>query len=444
MQCSNCHSELKVKNAFEYVGRFWCEPCMSKLHANPTEDELYKKYVSNYRSENIPDRYNQINLMDELNNPDIDHYISISNRTDGKTFNYIGFLLNMAIDYEMGISFFSRNMMLRLSYQELIEEIIEKSPRLNRGDFSFVRNQYYITLNYNSRAIAIISDLNNATELKYFSSYIKNFPIMVYDEFLALETDYLTDEWERLKTIYESIDRVNDRKLIGKPKIIYLGNAVNFESPILHGLKIFNILERHPINTGKVYQYEYNVYLEMNRNDNANKQRNMRAFDSKGDAMSTAQFQTNSHNIATDSDRLHIKKNPRTIYVKLVKDFLKIWFNADTMHIILSIESRVEEKYQYNMQLKDNRSDSTFLKESYYDESNIKKIDKGAYLFENNYSKNTIASDAHTLNYLKINRLIRESLRFDNAIVEMDSKEQQFRENYIEQSKKGLMKKFWG
>ena len=212
---------------------------------NPTPEQKYQKFLDNFRKKHIPERYNQVKLLDELNNPDIDHFISISNRTDGKSFNYIHALLNIAIEYDIGISFYSRNMMLRVSYQQLIEEIIEMSTLFDRKDFNFIRQQYYVTLNYKDKTIALISDLNNATELKYYSSYLKKFPIMVYDEFLALETDYLPDEWQRLKTIYQSIDRVETYPLIHKPKIFYLGNAVNFESPILHGLKIFNILENH-------------------------------------------------------------------------------------------------------------------------------------------------------------------------------------------------------
>lgn len=410
-----------------------------------TQDQKFKKYLHDFRKKYIPERYNQIKLLNELNNPDIDHFISISNRTDGKSFNYIHALLNIAIDYDIGISFFSRNMMLRISYQQLISEIIDdESTDFNRKDFNFIRQQYYVTLNYKDKTIALISDLNNATELKYFSNYLKKFPIMVYDEFIALEDDYLSDEWNRLKTIYQSIDRLEDYPLIYKPKIFYFGNAENFESPILHGLRIFNILENHKINTAKIYHYEFNVMLEMNRNDNANEQRNTRAFGSGQDSMTTAQFETNDHNIATDNDRYGIKRNPRTIYVKLKKDYLKIWFNRDTLDIILSVESRINEPYQYNMQLKDNREDSVYLNESYFDDNHIKKIDKGAYLFENNFSKNYITSDFYDLNRLKINKLIREFLRSDNDQQEIEYKEKQFQENYIEQTKKGLMKKLWG
>src|SRR5699024_4141649 len=322
---------------------------------NPTDDQIFKKYLQEFRKNHIPDKYNQVKLLDELNNPEIDHFISISNRTDGKSINYVHALLKIAIDYDLGLSFFSRNMMLRASYQELINDIIEISTIFDRRDFNFIRSQYYVSLNYKDRTIAIISDLNNASELKYFSNYLKKFPILVYDEFLTLQTDYLADEWQRLKTIYESIDRIEEYPLIKKSKIFYFGNALNFESPILHGLKIFNILEKHPINQAKIYKYDFNIMLEINRNENANERRNTRAFGSDNDSMTTAQFETNDYNIATEDDRNHIKVNPRFIYIKLKDDYLKVWFNKDSLNIILSIQSSITEPYLYNMQLKDNK-----------------------------------------------------------------------------------------
>lgn len=415
-----------------------------KSFINPTEDEKYKKMIKSFRKNHVPEQYNQIKLLDELNNPDIDHFISISNRTDGKSINYVHALLYIAIEYDLGLTFLSRNMMLRTSYQELINDIIEISTIFDRRDFNFIRTQYYVSLNYKDQTIAVISDLNNASELKYFSNYLKKFPIIIYDEFLTLQTEYLSDEWVRLKTIYESIDRIEKYPLIHKPKIFYFGNAVNFESPILHGLKIFNILENHPMNEAKIYQYEFNVMLEINRNENANVRRNTRAFGSEDDSMTTAQFETNDHNIADDSDREHIKHNPRFIYIKLKSDYLKIWFNRDTLHVILSIESFIEHDYQYNMQLKDNKEGSIYLNETYFDEDHIKRLDRGDYLFENNFSKNYITTDFQGLNELKINKIIREQLRKDDPTKEYLSKEKQFKENYIEQTKKGLMNKLWG
>src|SRR5699024_8067769 len=270
-------------------------------------------------------------------------------------------------------------------------------------------------------------------------------PIMIYDEFLALEGDYLPDEWERLKTIYQSIDRVEKYPLIHKPKIFYLGNAVNFNSPILHGLEMFNILEKHPMNEAKIYyRKEKPFMLEIRRNDNQNEIRNTRAFGSDNDSMTTGQFETNDFNIATDDDRNHIKRNPRYIYIKLKSDYLKIWFNPDTLNIILSIESNINDPYLYNMQLKDNKEHSTYLNQKYFDDDHVKRIDKGAYKFDNNFSKNYITTDFYDLNRLKINKIIREFLRNDDREKEIESKEKQFKENYIEQTKKGLMSKLWG
>src|SRR5699024_6991168 len=186
------------------------------------------------------------------------------------------------------------------------------------------------------------------------------------------------------------------------------------------------------------------VMLEINRNENANERRNTRAFGSGNDSMTTAQFETNDFNIATDNDRKNTISNPRFIYIKLKNYYLKIWFNRDTLDVILSIESVIEHSYHYNMQLKDNKEQSIFLNHNYFDDDHIKKIDRGAYLFENNFSKNYITTDFHDLNRLKINKVIREFLRNDDKLKEIESKEKQFKENYIEQTKKGLMSKLWG
>lgn len=411
---------------------------------NPTEEQRYKKLIETFRENHIPEKYNQVKLLDELNNPEIDHYMSISNRTDGKSINYIHTLLYIAYEYDLGLTLITRNMMLRASYQDLIEDIIEISDIFDRSDITFIRSQYYVRVDYKGRNLAIITDLNNATELKNFSNFLKKYPIIVYDEFIALETDYLPDEWQRLKTIYESIDRIEEYPLIKKPKLFYLGNAVNFDSPILHGLKIFNILENHPMNTARIYKYDFNVMLEINRNENANETRNTRAFGGGDDAMSTARFESNSHNVATDNDRNHVKHNPRVIYVKVKNDYIKIWFNADTLNTIISVEHSIDDIYQYNLLLKDNRESSQFLNGKYFDENHIKRIDRGDYLFDNKFSKDYITSDFNGLNELRINKLIRETLRKDNESIEVISKERQFKENYIEKTKRGLMRKLWG
>ena len=144
--------------------------------------------------------------------------------------------------------------------------------------------------------------MNNATDLKYHSATLKYFPIIIYDEFLALEGDYLTDEWEKLKTIYQSIDRNKDEiPFITHPKIFLLGNAVNFSSPILANLDIFNYLQNHKINTTRQYN---NILIELRKNKNVNDKKNLRAFDSSNDAMTTAEFNFNDYQLTSPNDCL--------------------------------------------------------------------------------------------------------------------------------------------
>ncbi len=191
----------------------------------------YNKYVNDFRKKYVPDKYNQISLVDELMNEDIDHYISISNRSDGKSFNYIQFFIKFAIDYGVKFMLISRNYTVRDSYQELMQRVIDKSDAFDNQQFGFINSQYYRALIHQKQRIAIITDLNSATNLKYLSNFLADYPIIIYDEFLAIEGDYLTDEWTRLETIYSSVDRNEDIPFIHFPKLFYLGNAVNFSSP---------------------------------------------------------------------------------------------------------------------------------------------------------------------------------------------------------------------
>ena len=89
------------------------------------KEKNYQAYIDQFRAKNIPDRYNQVQLLDELNNPEIDHFISISSRTDGKSINYIHALLDIAVKFDLGILFLTRNWKLRISYQTLLDEIFQ-------------------------------------------------------------------------------------------------------------------------------------------------------------------------------------------------------------------------------------------------------------------------------------------------------------------------------
>lgn len=386
----------------------------------------------------IPDEYNQIKLANELMNKDLDFYISISNRSDGKSFNYVGFFIKLAIEKGIGFMLVSRHFTLRYAYQELVDEIVSEMKGVNFNHIFYEKNDDYIKIGYKDDYIGIITDLNNATDLKYHSATLKYFPIIIYDEFLALEGDYLTDEWEKLKTIYQSVDRNKDEiAYISHPKIFLLGNAVNFSSPILANLDIFKWLQNHKINTTRQYN---NILIELRKNDNVNNKKNLRAFDSSNDAMTTTQFNFNDYQLTSDNDMQYIQKNGDFFFIKTEFGYLKIIFNVNDLRTNIKFTPYVEN-YQFCTQIDDVKNDVIYLDEKYYDyEKNFKQYyKKGSFItFDNAYTKSFVL-DNDDLIALRIKKVIKRYFK-TRQTTEPDI-DKIYENNYIERSKRAILKR---
>lgn len=402
-----------------------------------TEVKEFQNLLEKHRR-TIPDEYNKIELCNELMNKDLDFYISISNRSDGKSFNYVGFFIKMAIEKGIGFMLVSRHFTLRYAYQELVDEIVDNMKGLNFNHIFYEKNDDYIKIGYKEDFIGIITDLNNATDLKYHSATLKYFPIIIYDEFLALEGDYLSDEWEKLKTIYQSIDRNKDEiPFITHPKIFLLGNAVNFSSPILANLDIFNYLQNHKINT--VRQYD-NILIELRKNDNVNNKKNLRAFDSTNDAMTTAQFNFNDYQLTNSNDMKYIQKNSDFFYIKTDLGYLKIIFNVNDLRTDIKFVPYVEN-YQFCTEIDDVKSDVIFLDERYYDYDNHHKqyYKKGSFItFDNAYSKQFVL-DNPDLIALRIKKVIKRY--FKTRQTTEPNIEKIYEDNYIQRTKRAILNK---
>lgn len=401
------------------------------------EVQEYQTLLEKHRH-TIPDEYNQIKLANELMNKDLDFYISISNRSDGKSFNYVGFFIKLAIEKGIGFMLVSRHFTLRYAYQELVDEIVSEMKGVNFNHIFYEKNDDYIKIGYKEDYIGIITDLNNATDLKYHSATLKYFPIIIYDEFLALEGDYLTDEWEKLKTIYQSVDRNKDEiPFISHPKIFLLGNAVNFSSPILANLDIFKWLQNHKINTTRQYD---NILIELRKNDNVNNKKNLRAFDSENDAMTTAEFNFNDYQLTSNNDMQIIQKNSDFFHIKTEFGFLKIIFNCSNLRTDIKFAPYVEY-YQFCTQIDDVKKDVIYLDEKYYDyEKHFKQYyKKGSFItFDNAYTKSFVL-DNDDLIALRIKKVIKRYLKFNQT--DQPDVDKIYEDNYIERSKRAILKK---
>ncbi|HHW6703713.1 TPA: hypothetical protein ACU2UC_002739 [Staphylococcus aureus] len=401
----------------------------------------YQNAVNHVRKK-IPDNYNQIALVDELMNPDIDFYISISNRSDGKSFNYVSFFIYLAMKLDIKFTLISRHYTLRDAYRDFIEKIIDENPLFKSKRVTFRSARDYLAIIYQDKEIGVITDLNSATDLKYHSNFLKDFPIIIYDEFLALEDDYLSDEWDKLKTIYESIDRKHGNvDYIGFPKIFLLGNAVNFSSPILSNLNIYNLLHKHKMNTSRLYN---NIYLEMRRNDYVNEKRNTRAFNSNEDAMTTGEFEFNEYNLADENLRNHINQNGDFFYIKTDDKYIKVMYNVTTFMTNIIVVPYTKQ-YEFCTKIRDIDNHVTYLRDDMFYKENMERYyyNPSNLHFDNAYSKNYVVDNDNYL-YLDMNKIIKFHIKKEmiKNTSEFERKEKQFEDNYIENTKKYLMRQY--
>lgn len=363
--------------------------------------EAYAETLARYKQQYLPPQYNQLELLDELCNDSIDHYISITTRGDGKSFNYISAVGYLCYHLNMGCLILVRHWALQDKMRELIEDIIATVHWIDPNELRFKSNSDYITIYLGDKPVFLIADLNNASDLKQSSNVLKNFPIILYDEFLALESDYVQDEYQKMATIYKSIDRIPDRKYIKSPKIIYLGNPVNFSSPLLPALNIYNHLQTHEINT--IQQYG-NILLEMRRNDQRNDGKNIRAFPDPNDSDVTGEFKFSNYRLVTP-DQYNKEFNKG--------QFIKIRINADLMltvlrksDIILSVE-RADNNEDYCMNLNDETEDRTYIQERFYSDNFHKRYKKGLFKYKDAFSKQYISED-DTLQSINFYRLFKK------------------------------------
>lgn len=367
---------------------------LEKLDEKKHKKEVakFEKELKKYKKKYLPPQYNQLELLDHLCDTDLDFYLSITNRGDGKSFNYPSALLYLSYYLDIGVTFVVRHYTLQQRIKELIEEILITLNWFDPSQLWFRNTDDYVTVGIAEKEIAIITDLNNASDLKFSSQVLKYFPIILYDEFLALSKDYIPNEFEKLQMIYRSIDRLADRPYIVFPKIILLGNPVNFESPILPNLKLYNALQNQPINTIQKYQ---NKILELRRNDNVNETKNMRAFDDEEDANVSGQFNFSKYLLVSENE--YAKTEIDAQYARIdLGDNKSLYFISNNGIEILSIETcNGTEKYCLN--LRDETESKEFLTEKFYSKRFKKYYEKNVFLFKDSFSKSYIQQDENLM-----------------------------------------------
>lgn len=338
----------------------------------------------------IPPKYNQLEFMKYLDDPDVDMLVSITTRGDGKTYNVLRALALLHDSLDFCTLIVTRHSELKSAMITQIRDIYYNDSQLDNKGVNVMFDLNLCQIYYHDVLAFLIVDLNNADDLKYYRAMLKKCNIALYDEFLSIGGDYASNEYKKFKTIFETMDSdvtpamefTNNLR-----KVILLANPVDWSSEFLARYNLYKALETQPINT---VQKHGNIVLERRRNNEAQETKNNRLFDD--DESVTGEFKFNNWNL----------KEPRTTTIPtIIKTTDRYIYMYVENKPILSVKP-IADQYSFNTDLADNKNESIYLKKSYYKENFYKKYTKGYFYFENAFSKEYILQNYPTLDFIKI------------------------------------------
>lgn len=389
-------------------------------------DKKLKQKIDKYIIEQRkiqPEKYNQFELLDFLTNEEVDLMISISNRTDGKTYGYIKTLLKLNQKFDLTFFIVARHYTLRKAYLSAVFEIITHEEIFNMGEITFLSNDEFIeVVDKKGRTICGISDLNAATDIKSWATKLRDYDCIVYDEFIALEHEYLSHEIPSMKVIYETIDRPSQKRLLPIPKMLLLGNAINFSSPFISYYDLFHDIEKMDMNTLKVIPRTTSdgdvlkIAMELRRNEHANKSKNSRLFNLGGNNYAiSGKFDTNDYLVCHDFP------DETFIIFKYDEKYIKCYYNGKKC--VLNVLD-YSEHYDYCNRIKDIKKDVKFLNENYFDPEHIHKMyNTDIIMYANTFSLNYI-SDNPDLQLIVYEEIVSEIMYHPSHL--QDMKKQKF------------------
>lgn len=361
----------------------------------------------------IPEKYNQLEFMNYLDDEDVDMLISITTRGDGKTYNVLRALALLHDSLKFCTLIITRHSELKQAMITQIRDIYYNDKTLDNKSVNVMYDLNLCQIYYHDELTFLIVDLNNADDLKYYRAMLKKCNVALYDEFLSVGGDYAPNEYIKFKTIFETMDsgETDAMKYTNHlRKVILLANPVDWSSEFLARYNLYKALETQPINT---VQKHGNIVLERRRNNKAQATKNNRLFDE--DESVTGEFKYNSWQLKepkTTTLPIIIKTSDRYIYM-YVED-----------KPILSVKA-IADAYAFNTDLADNKNDSIYLKASYYKDNFYKKYTKDFFYFENAFSKEYILQNYPTLDFIKI---IKQSSNYEptTAMIDKQLKQDDF------------------
>lgn len=401
----------------------------------PNEKKKIEKYLKK-KIDRTPEQFYQAHgllkaILDDKNYL----HINVSNRRDGKSFTTTDILSDLMIKFGFKVCFLAHDERSRVSYFNQMIKVFKEGDNDFKEEFLEYRNiqRWYLNVYYQSEHIATIIDYSEIESLKNESAFLSMFDFIFYDEFIMSSYRYLRTEYIDLKTLFKSINRPNKTRKNKLPKILLAGNAVNFDSPILSGFDLLNLLETQELNTSKQYHRKsVNLIIEKHKNEHSNVAEENDIFpDEAEDPNALGDFVFNNYNIKEKSPLMEC------LVIDLNDSYLYVYYTKDMKNILYELKGYSKTA---DFCISKNNEDETtmYLTTQFFGLPS--KFEKLPITYVNSYTKTFVTADS-MIQSLKIFKVI--SYHMHNLKKLHEPTDEEYNENIIQsRARYNLSKEF--
>lgn len=197
------------------------------------------------------------------NKPEL--YICVGNRTAGKTVFFNNYLYGKFLTHKIR----QIGIIVRYKYEleSIVEQFFDPIQFLHPQDTmeaGKINPMGYCSLMQGDRVVGYGLCLNSADKIKKVSNLFNAVDAMIWDEFQSSVGDYLTDEYNKLMIVHDSVARGGGEKHRRVP-IYCLSNALTLLNPLFGGTDIALRLKKDTkFLRGDGYVMEQNINKDSN------------------------------------------------------------------------------------------------------------------------------------------------------------------------------------
>lgn len=366
-------------------------------------DKLRKKVEKLFEEliENTPERFYQAHGLKAAILDDINYiHMNVSNRRDGKSFTTTYILTLLALKLGFKLLFLATDERSQISYFNQMAKVLRETDTKYKEEYLEYRTikRWYINIYYQSEHIATVIDFSEIESLKNESAFLSQFDILFYDEFIKSPYRYHRQEYYLIKMLYKSMNRPNKLRKLKLPKLLFAGNPTNFDSPVLAGFDLLNLIETQPLNTCETYHRNtVNLIIEKHKNEQANvKEENDMFPDENEDPNSSGDFVFNNYNIEKKSSLMDL------LVIDLEDFYLYVYYTSDLNKILFEIKG-FSSQVDFCSYFSGESESVIYLGHRFIRDSN--KFERVPARYVNSYTK-TFISDSVFIKSLNIYKII--------------------------------------